>query len=221
MPLSSAVEPVACRTDELVADRLVHLIGLGTGIIAALALTSIAAETAHRQTFCATLIYSLSLVTLLLCSTVYNFSPGSRHQRLLRRFDHAAIFLLIAGTYTPFTVCRLHGMWSIGMTATMWTAAAVGAASVLCAGARSTAAATVAYLGLGWLGLVALRPLLASVDPATALLVGTGGVIYSIGAGVHLRRSLRFCDAIWHMMVMIAAACQYAAILHGVVLAGS
>jgi hemolysin III len=217
--MSPAVKPAVSRADELAADRLVHVIGLTFGIVGATVLCAVAADAAHRLTFDTSLFYSLCLVAMLVCSAAYNLALGSPRRTLLRRLDHAAIFLLIAGTYTPFTVCRLHGPWSIGMTAAVWVGAIAGAATKLLAPARSTAFSTAAYLGLGWIVLVGLRPMLEATDPLTMLLIGAGGAIYSVGAGVHLWRALRFHNAIWHAMVVIAASCHYAAILHGVVLA--
>ena len=137
----------------------------------------------------------------------------------LRRFDQAAIFLMIAGTYTPFTTCRLHGGWAIGLTAAIWTGAITGAAVKLIRPRGLKRGSIVAYLALGWMILVGVRPMLGSVDALTALLIGVGGVLYSIGVGFHLRRALPFHNAIWHSFVLVAASCHYAAILHGVVLA--
>lgn len=127
---------------------------------------------------------------------------------------------MIAGTYTPFTVCRLHGMWAIGLTAWVWIGALAGAAVKLTRPVRSGAFSTAAYVALGWIALVGIRPILAAVDPLSLILIGIGGAIYSIGVGFHHWRSLRFHNAIWHAMVLAAACCHFAAVLDGVVLAG-
>jgi channel protein (hemolysin III family) len=110
----------------------------------------------------------------------------------LRRFDHAAIFLMIAGTYTPFTTCRLHGGWAIGLTAAIWTGAITGAAVKLIRPRGLKRGSIVAYLVLGWMILVGVRPMLGSVDALTALLIGVGGLLCSIGVGFHLWRALPF-----------------------------
>jgi len=109
-------------------------------------------------------------------------------REFLRQLDHAAIFLMIAGTYTPFTTCRLHGIWAISMTAAVWTGALTGAVIKLICPSRIERVSIVAYLGLGWIILVGSRPMLGSVDVWTAVLIGVGGVLYSIGAGFHLWR---------------------------------
>jgi len=117
---------------------------------------------------------------MLACSAAYNLSNVSRQGRL-RQLDHAIIFLMIAGTYTPFTTCRLHGVWAIGMTAAVWTGAVTGAVMKLICPRRVERVSIVAYLALGWMILMGIRPMLGSVDVRTAVLIGVGGVLYSIG----------------------------------------
>jgi hemolysin III len=209
------------RAGELAADRLIHLTGTLAGIVGSAIMVGIAADVADQSSFLASLVYSVCLLTMLGCSTAYNFASNAPRRRLLRRFDHAAIFLMIAGTYTPFTTCRLDGVWAIGMTAAVWIGAVTGAVMKLICPNRIERVSIVAYLALGWMILVGIRPLLGSVDARTAVLIGVGGVLYSIGTGFHLWRALPFHNAIWHSYVLAAAGCHYAAILHGVVLARS
>ena len=172
-------------------------------------------------TFSASLVYSVCLVAMLGCSAAYNLASNTSRREFLRRLDHAAIFLMIAGTYTPFTTCRLHGVWAIGMTTAVWTGAATGAVMKLICPNRVEQVSTVAYMALGWIILVGMRPLLSAVDVQTVVLIGVGGVLYSVGTGFYLWRALPFHNAIWHSFVLIAASCHYAAVLHGVVLARS
>ena len=158
---------------------------------------------------------------MLGCSAAYSLASNAPRKGFLRRLDHSAIFLMIAGTYAPFTTCRLHGVWAIGMTAAVWTGAITGAVMEMTCARGIKRVSIVAYLALGWLILVGVRPMLASVDAITAVLIGVGGVLYSLGIGFHLWRALPFHNAIWHSFVLVAASCHYAAILHGVVLARS
>jgi hemolysin III len=209
----------AYRLAEYAADRAIHVIGTSAGIVGSAALVAIAAAAANRSILIASLIYAVCLVTMLGCSAAYNLAGGSPRGQMLRRCDHAAIFLMIAGTYTPFTTCRLHGPWAVGMTAAVWTGALAGAAAKLMCPHRLERASTAAYLLLGWVIVIGIRPLLDSVDAETATLIGIGGTLYSIGAGIHLWRTLPFQAAIWHGLVLLAAGCHYIAILHGVVLA--
>jgi hemolysin III len=195
--------------------------GTLAGVVGSAILVGIAAVIADRPTFSASLVYSVCLLTMLGCSAAYNLASNASRREFLRKLDHAAIFLMIAGTYTPFTTCRLNGVWAIGITAAIWTGAITGAVMKLIGPRGVERGSIVAYLTLGWMILVGLRPMLGSVDAWTAVLIGAGGVLYSIGVGFHLWRALPFHNAIWHSFVLVAASCHYAAILHGVVLAGS
>jgi hemolysin III len=217
-PLDSAME---YRAGELAADRIIHMMGTLAGAVGSAILVGIAAAVAVLPTFSASLVYSVCLVTMLGCSAAYNLASDASRRGFLRQLDHAAIFLMIAGTYTPFTTCRLHGVWGIGMTTAVWTGAVTGAVMKLICPRRVEQVSTVAYLALGWIILVGMRSLLSSVDIQTAVLLGVGGVLYTIGTGFHLWRALPFHNAIWHSFVLVAASCHYAAILHGVVLARS
>ena len=209
------------RARELAADRIIHLTGTLSGVVGSAIMVGIAADVADGPTFLASLVYSVCLLTMLGCSTAYNLASNAPRRRLLRRVDHAAIFLMIAGTYTPFTTCRLDGVWAIGMTAAVWIGAITGAVMKLICPNRIERVSIVAYLALGWVIVVGIRPLLSSLDARTALLIGVGGVLYSFGTRFHLWRALPFHNAIWHSFVLVAAGCHYAAILHGVVLARS
>jgi hemolysin III len=209
------------RASELAADRILHLMGVFAGVVGSAILVGIAAVVADRPTFSATLVYSVCLLTMLGCSAAYNLASNASRRGFLRKLDHAAIFLMIAGTYTPFTTCRLNGLWAIGMTAAVWTGAVTGAVIKLICPTGVERGSIVAYLALGWMILVGVRPMLGSVDAWTAILIGVGGVLYSIGVGFYLWRALPFHNAIWHSLVLVAASCHCAAILHGVVLAGS
>ena len=209
------------RAGELAADRIIHLMGTLAGAVGAAMMVSIAAAVAVIPTFSASLVYAICLVAMLGCSAAYNLASDTSGRDFLRRLDHAAIFLMIAGTYTPFTTCRLHGIWAIGMTTAVWIGAVTGAVMKLICLRRVERVSIFAYLALGWIILVGIRPLLTSVDVQTAVLLGVGGVLYSIGTGFHLWRTLSFHNAIWHSFVLVAASCHYAAILHGVVLARS
>ena len=180
----------------------------------------IADAVADWETLFTILLYTACLVTMLGCSVAYHFSSNTPRRELLRKFDHGAIFLMIAGTYTPFT-CRLDGAWAIGMTAAVWLGALIGVGVKLIRPRRLEGVSVVAYLALGWMILLGIRPLMDAVNGWTVALIGIGGVLYSLGVGFHLWRTLPFHNAIWHSFVLAAASCHYTAILHGVVLAPS
>jgi hemolysin III len=204
---------------ERVADRWVHVIGLAAGGIGGLVLLGLSLGVGRLGQTAAIAVYAVCLMAMLACSAAYNMA-GARRRPLLRRFDHAAIFLMIAGSYTPFTTQRLHGAWAVGMTAGVWALALVGAAGKLFLPGLGKRFWVGLYLALGWAVIVAIKPMLAAVSAAALILLAAGGLIYSAGVLVYVRQRLKFRRAIWHGFVVAAAATQYAAVLTGVVLPG-
>ncbi|QEX16530.1 DNA-binding protein [Hypericibacter terrae] len=200
-------------TAEVGADRIIHAIGVAFGLIGGALLLTVAAESASPAGLVATVLYVIGLIAMLVCSAVYNLSFASPRRELLRRMDHAAIFLMIAGTYSPFTLGRLDGAWSIWLAAVVWGGAILGAVAKLTVPRRIDRYAVVLYLALGWVVVLALEPLLASLHPAVITLIVIGGLLYTAGVVFHLWRSLRFQNAIWHALVLSAAVCHYAAVI--------
>jgi hemolysin III len=198
---------------EVNADRIIHAIGVAFGLIGGALLLTFAVETASLAGLIAIILYVTGLVAMLVCSAVYNLSFASPRRELLRRMDHAAIFVMIAGTYSPFTLGRLDGVWSIWLAAVVWSVAILGAIAKLTVPRRIDRYAIVLYLALGWVVLVALEPLLGALHPAVLILILIGGLLYSAGVAFHLWRGLRFQNAIWHALVLGAAVCHYAAVV--------
>ncbi|MGL4285263.1 MAG: PAQR family membrane homeostasis protein TrhA [Phreatobacter sp.] len=203
---------------ELVADGVVHIIGAAFAVIAAALLIGLAVFHVEAATIVALAVYAASLMAVIGCSAAYNMWPVSRTKWLLRRFDHAAIYLLIAGTYTPFMI-RLGTPLSLGVLAGVWAVALVGAAIKLAAPGRFDRLAVGLYLALGWSGVVVVDQVFAVLSTPAACLLVAGGLLYSIGVIFHVWRRLRFQNAIWHGFVLTAAACQYGAVISGVVFA--
>jgi hemolysin III len=209
------------RGAEAAADRCIHLLGIGLGGGAALALISLAALKGEARLLFAVAVYALGLTAMLGCSALYNLTPPSPRKERLRRFDHAAIFAMIAGTYTPFLLARMGGAWGWGLLAFVWLTAAGGIALALGAPRRFERLQLAAYLLLGWCILAARGPLDAAVARPAILLLLAGGLLYSFGVLFHLWRRLGYHNAIWHGFVLAAAGCHYAAVLLGVVLPGA
>src|ERR1700674_953844 len=115
------------RAGELAADRIIHILGALAGVVGSAILVGLAALSAERPVFFSSFVYSFCLLTMLACSAAYHLVSNPSRRASLRQLDHAAIFLMIAGTYTPFTICRLQGVWAIGMTGAVWTGAVTGA----------------------------------------------------------------------------------------------
>lgn len=203
---------------ERVADRWVHIVGLAAAIGGGALLFGLCiAEGALGQTS-AIAIYIACLITALAVSAAYNLAKSEEWRRRLRRLDHAAIFLMIAGSYTPFTTQRFEGAWAIGMTIAVWVIAVAAAAGKLFLPGVAKKYWVPVYLLLGWMVLGAIKPLIAGVRPEALMLLVVGGVIYSLGVLVYVARSLPYRRAIWHGFVVAAAATHFAAILTGVVL---
>jgi hemolysin III len=213
--------PRAQSRGELVADAVVHALGLASGVIGAIALVSLIAGNGNGLELAAILIYAAGLIAMLGCSAAYHVARAHPRRDLLQRFDHAAIFAMIAGTYTPFTILGLEGGWRIGMTVAVWALAGVGIAVKLFAPARrSTRISTALYLALGWMGVVAIEPLLHGVSPAVLILIAIGGGLYSVGVVFHALQRMPYQNAIWHAFVLAAAMVHFAAVSGMVAAAG-
>ena len=200
------------------ADAFVHALGLTLGAIGATVLLVAAARRDGAGQFVPILVYVVGLIAMLGFSAAYNLrgfrsGPGEdRWRDWLRRFDHAAIFVMIAGTYTPLVLLRLPEPWATGLTVAIWSAAALGIAAKLLRPRGIETVSVVLYLAMGWIGLVAIDPLLASVEHGALILVLAGGLVYSGGVVFHLSSRMRYQRALWHASVLIAASIHYAAI---------
>lgn len=164
-------------------------------------------------------VYGLCVMTMIGCSMAYNLTEAPQRKALLRRFDHAAIFLMIAGTYTPFTTIRFDGAWAISMTSVVWALALLGAAGKLFLPGIGKRVWIVFYVLLGWLVIAAIGPMLEGVPIPGLILLAIGGLLYTIGIAFYVWRTLPFRRAIWHGFVIAAAGVHYAAVLTGVVFA--
>lgn len=205
---------------ELTADKLIHVLGVSAAIPAALALVTLSIQSGDLLKLVAILLYVAGLLAMLSCSAAYNLAREHDYRPVLRRCDHAAIFAMIAGSYTPFTLLSWSDGWSLGLTVIIWALALVGMALKFWAPSRGLRTLTVApYLLLGWIGLSAIFPMLTALGPHTFSLIVLGGVFYSVGVLFHVWNSLPFQNAIWHGFVLAGAVTHYIAILHGVVLA--
>ena len=204
---------------ERIADAVVHVIGLACGLAACIALAVVAAPAGDAQLGIALAVYGAGLMTMLGCSAAYNLSRSPRQKRWLRRIDHAAIFVMIAGTYTPFAMISLQGPWGWGLLGFVWTVALAGVAAKLFLAERFERWSVPAYLLLGWTVLVALEPLLSALSLAGLLLLGIGGLLYTVGVLFYRWERLPFQTAIWHVFVLAAAACHFTAVLGDVALA--
>jgi hemolysin III len=216
---ASLTEPTAPHYPNEVerrADYVVHVLGVAAAFVAGPILVHIAAVQGGLVRAAAMLVYVCCLAAMLSVSAVYNLVRDSALQQRLRRLDHAVIFLMIAGSYTPFTTQRFEGLWAVGMTGAVWTLALCAAAGKLFLPGISKRLWIFAYVLLGWMVLAAIEPLVASVSPLSLALLATGGVIYTLGALIYASPRLGFRRAIWHAFVLAAASAHYGAIVIGV-----
>jgi hemolysin III len=159
------------------------------------------------------------MVAMLSASTLYNLAKPCAARPVLRRMDEAAIFLMIAGSYTPFTTQRFEGAWAVGFTLLVWTLAFAGVGTKLLAPRISDAFWSGVYVLFGWLAVLALKPMLETVHPLALGLLVLGGLIYTAGVFVFISPRVKYRRAIWHGFVVAGAGVHWAAVLVGVVLA--
>ena len=198
---------------ELIADGVVHAVGVCFGLIAAIVLIVLTAVYASPLDVAVVSVYVAGLLAMLVLSATYNLWPVSRAKWVLRRFDHSAIYLLIAATYTPFIMELKHSYFAIALLIGVWCVAIVGIVLKLVLPGRFDRVAVGLYLAMGWSGMM-LYDAVVKALPAVALgFIVAGGVLYSLGVVFHAWQRLRFQNAIWHCFVLLGAACHYTAIL--------
>lgn len=203
---------------EHAADGIVHAIGIAAALIGGGVLVAVTLMNRGVPLATAGAIYALCMMAMLAASAVYNLTRPSRYRRILRRLDEAAIFLMIAGSYTPFTIKLLPPDFAVTITLAIWAAALAGAAGKVFWTHLSDKAWCVIYLAFGWLAVIVLGPVVPSLPPLAIGLLVTTGLIYSGGVLLYLNHALPFRRALWHGCVVLAAAGHYAAILVGLVL---
>ena len=208
----------ACNPRERRVDGAVHVAGIAFVLVAVPVLMLVAVRTHSVSVLAATAPYAIGLAAMIFASAAYNLAlPPPATSRLryetLRRFDHGMIFVKIAATYTPFASLSLaKGSGPVLLTA-VWTVAAIGAAVKLAAPRRFELVSVLLYLALGWSFLWVAREASAAIRPPSLALLGIGGVLYSLGVVFHLWDRLPYQNAIWHLHVLAATICMYAAVL--------
>src|SRR5882757_6301685 len=203
---------------ELIADGIVHGIGVFGGLIAATVLIVLTAVYATALDVAVVSVYVAGLLAMLVLSATYNIWPVSRAKWVLRRFDHSAIYLLIAATYTPFIMELKDSYFAIALLIGVWCVAIVGIVLKIVLPGRYDRVAVGLYLAMGWSGMMLYDAVVEKL-PAMALgLTLAGGVLYTSGVIFHAWQRLRFQNAIWHGFVLLGAACHYTAILDMVLL---
>jgi hemolysin III len=204
---------------ERLADLWVHIVGLVLAGIGGIVLAVLSALYGGIGLTAATAIYALCLIAMLTASTIYNWTNPCAARPVLRRLDEAAIFLMIAGSYTPFTTQRFEGGWALGFTVLVWGFAFAGVLAKLVLPRLSDAIWSAVYIVFGWLAVIALKPMIDTVHPVALGLLVAGGLIYTTGVLIFISPKVKFRRAIWHGFVVTGAMTHWAAVLVGVVLA--
>jgi hemolysin III len=199
-----------------IANTVTHGIGLILSIagLVVLLVLAILRGTAWHIVACS--VYGASLIALYSASTLYHAVVSPRLKRALRIFDHSAIYLLIAGTYTPFLLLDLRGPWGWSIFGVIWAFAAAGVVFKLWFVDRVPRLSTAVYIAMGWLVLVAAKPVLTHVPAVTLLWLLAGGLFYSAGVIFYAWKRLPYNHAVWHLFVLAGSTCHYFAILRSV-----
>lgn len=196
---------------ELWADGAVHVLGIALGLCAVTALIVQVLAAASLPDLIPVGIYSAALMAVLIVSALYNMWPASPKKWLIRRFDHSAIYVLIAGTYTPFLMRLGESAMAHILLVIVWIASGVGVVVKVALPGRFDRLSIVLYLLIGWSGLLAWESI-AQLPSLALWLILAGGLLYTLGVVFHVWQTLPFQNAIWHTFVLVASACFYGAV---------
>ncbi len=198
-------------------EEIANSISHGVGLLAALGAVPSLIGAALRRGSAADVfgasVFGGTVVTLYLASTLYHALPSHEAKRVFRMIDHGAVFLLIAGTYTPFTLGVLRGVWGWTLFGLVWSLALVGIVLTFVGGLRFLRLSTGLHLGMGWLLLIAIRPLWQRVPTAGLLWLLAGGIAYTVGVGFLAAKRMRYSHFVWHLLVLAGSSCHFIAVL--------
>jgi hemolysin III len=202
----------AAASGEEIANAVTHGLGLAASLILLPFLVGASASRGDLRLLVGCCVFAGSLVTLYAASTVYHALPTSRAKQVLQIIDHGAIYLLIAGTYTPFTLGVLRGVWGWTLFGIVWGLAAMGILYKSLLGLRFPRFSIWLYLLMGWLAIFAVRPLAQALPRAGLLWLLVGGLLYTVGTIFYLRDRPRYSHTIWHLFVLGGSACHVVAV---------
>lgn len=204
---------VASPREEL-ANALTHGVGFVASLVGLPILVMAAASHGERAALVGLSVFGAALVALYAASTLYHAVSHPTLKQRLRVLDHAAIYLLIAGTYTPFTLGVLRGRWGWTLFGIVWTLAALGVLFKVLFGSGAMARlSTAVYVAMGWVVIIAIKPLMAAMDSAGLILLVAGGVLYTGGVVFYVDKRRAWSHPVWHLFVMGGSVCHYFAVL--------
>jgi hemolysin III len=198
-------------------EEMANWLSHGAGLLAAIAATPIlimaAVQNGGPANIVANSVFGASMILLYLASTWYHLTPVGPGRDRLRLFDHSAIYVLIAGTYTPFTLGVLSGAWGWWLFGVVWGAAAIGVGTKLFAGIRYPRVSTAMYVVMGWLVLIAIRPIMENLPTPGLWWLVAGGLFYTGGVGFYAARRMPYNHLVWHLFVLAGSICHFFAVL--------
>ena len=198
---------------EEIANSISHGLGLLAAIVAAPILVVSAMRAGNTRFLIGVSVFGATMVLLYLASTLYHSLTHEAAKQLFRLIDHTAIFLLIAGTYTPFTLGVLRGPWGYSLLAAVWTLAIAGITLKMITRTRNSRISIALYVIMGWLAVVAIKPILTLVPVPGILLIVAGGIAYTGGLAFFAAHRLRYNHFIWHLFVIAGTVCHFFAVL--------
>lgn len=201
------------RREEL-ANTLTHGLGVILSIAGLVILVVYASIEGGPSRIVASALFGASMVLLYTISTCYHACRCPKRKRLLRRLDHAAIYVLIAGSYTPFTLLNLRGGWGWSLFGVVWGIAVVGIAFKAFFTGRFEMVSTAAYIAMGWLVLIAAKPVFSSIEPGGLAWLTAGGLAYTGGVAFYALNRMPYNHAVWHLFVLAGSVCHFFAVLH-------
>jgi hemolysin III len=208
--------PALPHRPQTLAEEVANSVSHGLGFVMALAgapiLIVAATQRGTLSDVIAVSVFAAAMALMYLSSTIYHALPQGQAKRVFQVLDHSAIYLLIAGTYTPFTLGVLQGAWGWTLFGLVWGLAAFGVLVKAFAGIRWHGLSTALYLGMGWLALIAAKPLWESLPLAGLAWLLAGGIAYTAGVYFYAKKTLRFGHFVWHLFVVAGTACHFVAV---------
>ena len=200
------------RTREEIANALTHGVGVIAGAAGGALLITLAALRGSAWDVVGAAVFAAALVLLYGASTAYHWARGERARRRLKVLDHCAIYVLIAGTYTPFTLTALRGAWGWTLFGIIWALAIAGIVFKLCFIGRFPRLSTAIYIAMGWLVLVAAGPMIRALGPVPLAWLFAGGIAYTAGTAFYHNRRMPYAHAVWHVFVLTGSVCHAIAV---------
>lgn len=203
-----------CSPREEIANSVSHGIGLAAALVATPFLVLTTARRGDPAGTVGSSVFAATMLILYVASTLYHTLPKHKARHVFRVIDHSAIFLLIAGTYTPFTLGVLRGAWGWTLFGLVWTLAVLGIALKVVGGIRYPRLSMTLYIGMGWLAVIAIRPLWVRIPASGWLWLIAGGLAYTAGVAFYATDGrVRYGHFVWHMFVLMGTVCHFFAVL--------